>query len=426
MTTTSTRQRKSSHQQRGARRWRIPPPLRGAGGGDGPEGLVILQEIKGPVGTLLWTTLRSVNAWIETSPSDRNALFPKRAADWQAVDILTAGPQRELESALQDLAALLRPGSRTEPEMVGQAATRVARWAEYNGYRSTSAAYFDAAANACLGNPGYSLAAGRSARDNARYPQAEAWFQRAIGVARQEGNWLVYADAYLAYGTMMRRRGNMPSARKHFERALRRGTRISERLIEAKALHHLFAVEFECENFDRAEKLAVSALRAYPENHFDLPRLAHDVAYFWVTRGDYASALEVFRAIEPLIPAKGQPTVAGGIALAAAGCGDVGSFESARRKLSKLPVLAGTSEAWLEVSRGAVHLGRSEVAASAARTAISIATERKEHKIVFLAEEQLERVQEDFKTDLQPSATLSFDRDREHFVDEIVGALQSA
>jgi len=430
MTTASTRQRTSPPQPRGTRRWRIPPPLRDAGGGDGPEGLVILQEIKGPLGTLLWTTLRSVNAWLDTLPSERNALFPERAADWQAVDILTAGPQRELESALQDLAALLRPGSRTEPEMVGQAATRVARWAEYNGYRSTSAAYFEAAANACLGNPGYSLAAGRSARDHARYPQAEAWLQRAIGVARQVGDWATYSDAYLAYGVMMRRRGNMPAARKRVERALRRASRESLRELQAKSYHDLFVIEFECERFDLANRYAEQAWRQYPAGHQNRIRLAHNIGYFWLAANAYKPALQVFKALEPHISADVRPNLLGAMALAAGGCSDRSTFNYAARSLDDVRGDVHVAEAWLEVAQGAIHLTDLREALRAGRKSLEIATARQEHKIVFLAEQTIDSAQQklDESDSFQEREALSAEcvtPDFE-FTEEIVRTLQPA
>ncbi len=393
MKATSFRQRRSSRLRRGAQRWRVPPPLRGGGGCDGPEGLSILQEIKGPLGTLLWTTLRSVNAWVDTPPSERSALFPERAADWQTVDILAAGPQRELESALQDLTALLRPSSETQPEVVGQAATRVARWADYNGFRSTSAAYFEAAANACLGNPAYSLAAGRSARDHARYPQAEAWLQRAIGVARQVGNWATYTDAYLAYGTMMRRRGNMPAARKRVERALRRARRESLRELQAKAYHDLFVIEFECEHFELANRYAVQAWRQYPAEHANQVRLAHDIGYLWLASNAFKPALQVFKALEARISSDVRPNLLGAMALAAGGCEDRSTFSYAARNLDEVKGAVHVAEAWLEVAQGAIHLTDHREALLAARKSLAIATARREHKIIFLAEEVIETAQ---------------------------------
>jgi len=395
MTTTSTRQRRFSQQRRGAQRWRIPPPLRSAGGEDGPEGIAILQEIKGPLGALLWTTLRCVNAWVDTSPDERKDLFPERAADWQTVDILTAGPHRELESALQDLTTLLRPGSETKPEMVGQAATRVARWAEYNGYKLTGAAYSEAAANVCLGNPVYSLAAGRSARDHARYPQAEAWLQRTIGISRQVGNWSTYSDAYLAYGTMMRRRGNMPAARKRVERALRRASRENLRELQAKAYHDLFVIEFECERFELANQYAAQAWRQYPAEHVNQVRLAHDIGYLWLAANAFEPALQVFKALEAHISAEVRPNLFGAMALAAGGCADRSTFDYAARNLDEVKGAVNVAEAWLEVAQGAIHLADHREALLAARKSLAIATARREHKIVFLAEQTIETAQQD-------------------------------
>jgi len=387
MTTTSTRQRNFSHQQRGARRWRIPPPLRGAGGRHGPEGLVVLQEIKGPLGTLLWSTLRSVNAWVETPPAERDALFPEGMEDWRTIDILTASPREELESALHDLTHFLKPGSHTGPEIVGQAAVRVARWADYNGFHSTASAFFDAAASACLGNPRYALVAGRMARDQADYPRAEAWLQRAIGIGRQAEDWTAYTRAHLSYGKLMLMRGKVPSAQKHYQRALRRANRIANRELQGMALHDLMIIESELERWDNAESFAARAIAAYPVGHDSIRRLAFDVSYIWVKQERFAEAQKVLTPLAPTVRQDEKPIVLGALARSAAGCGDQEVYRVARKDLLKLPhSAAGLAAAWLDVAHGALSLGFGGEAISASRTAQQMAKSRSEFKILFLAE----------------------------------------
>ena len=54
-----------------------------------------------------------------------------------------------------------------------------------------------------------------------------------------------------------------------------------------------------------ALEAARGAFKAYGSAHPRLPVLAHDLAYFWMTRGRFEQALRVFQAVLPHIT---QPT----------------------------------------------------------------------------------------------------------------------
>jgi len=372
-----------------ARRWRIPPPLRGDVGSNGPEGMAVLEEIGGLLGSLVWSTLRSVTAWVDTPVEDRLGMFPEDAARRRMAEVLEASPPAVIEGALFDLVNILEQPAEADPAAVGVACTRVARWSEESGNKRAAAQFYQAAANSCPTNPKYALSAARAARDLTDYVRAEIWLQRAVGLARQGGYWDIYSETFLAYGIMMRRRGNMPAARRQLDRALKRATRHGYGDIRARISHELFVTEFEREAYEAAEVWASEAVAAYSANDPGLIRLSNDLAHIWICRGKHSEALRVLVALAPAVPHHLQPHLLGSTAWAAGGSGNRQVYQTARGQLGAFGSDLGVAEAWTEVARGALCLALPDEARLAVETALRIAATRGEHRIEFLAEELL-------------------------------------
>jgi len=191
---------------------------------------------------------------------------------------------------------------------------------------------------------------------------------------------------------MMLRRGVLPAARRSFLKALRRSQRQGHREGEAKALHDLSAVEFRAGNLDRALAYGAGALEAYGPEHEALPRLAHDIAYYWLERGACQRALSVFYETLGRVGPAERPVVLGSLARAAAGVRDIAAYRWAHRELEGYDPVPGLAEAWVDVARAALVLNRTEEAREAARFAESVARARREGQMRFLADEVLERV----------------------------------
>jgi tetratricopeptide (TPR) repeat protein len=372
-----------------ARRWRIPPPLRGDIGFNGPEGIPVLEEIGGALGSLVWGTLRTVTAWIDTPLEERAELFPEDAARRRMAEVLEASPPAVIEGALTDLVSILDKPAEADPAAIGVACTRVARWAQETGNARTAAHFFQAAANSCPTNPTYALSAAKAARDLTDYARAEVWLQRAVGLARQGGCWDVYSETFLAYGIMMRRRGNMPAARRQLDRALKRASRHGYVEIRARVSHELFVTEFECGAVEAAEVWASEAVATYPANDPGLIRLSNDLVHIWIGRGKYSDALRVLEALAPAVPKHLRPHLLGSTAWAAGGSGHREAYAAAREELSAFALDLGVAEAWTEVAKGALCLGRPDEARLALERALRVAAARGEHRIEFLAEELL-------------------------------------
>jgi len=112
------------------RRWRIPHPQ--DVDPTGPEGSVILQEIHGELGVVLWKSLRSVLIWAETGPGYRRDLFDADASYRRHADILAFVPVEDLSlrEALADLLPMMGQGDPADAELVGSACGWVASWAK--------------------------------------------------------------------------------------------------------------------------------------------------------------------------------------------------------------------------------------------------------------------------------------------------------
>jgi tetratricopeptide (TPR) repeat protein len=374
------------------RRWRIPPPLLRDAGDPGPEGLQVLEEIPSEVGALLWKTLRSVILWAQVAPADRADLFDPGAADRRQAEILLAVPAGEAELAelLSELTRILRAPGMADPESVGLCCMRLASWAEAKGHFRTSLEFLQAAALACPADPAFPLAIVKVARDLAQYSRAEAWFFRAVGLARQCRDWDSYVRAYLAHGKMMLRRGSFPAARRSVLKALRRSTRQGLMETRAMALHELFVIEDNMGNPEVAQRHAIDALAAYGPDHPEISLLVHDLACFWLQQGRFADAFQVVREVVPDIPRNLRPIALGSLARAAAGAGQDAAFEEAVEDLARHPEGPGVAEAWVEVARGGLLLGRLDQARESVRRAEQLARERREGKVRFLAEAVLE------------------------------------
>jgi tetratricopeptide (TPR) repeat protein len=374
------------------RRWRIPRPLLGSGADPGPEGLTVLNEFRSELGMVLVKTIRSVILWSQVEPQARNGLFGEGAADRRLVEILSSVPDEEaqLREALEDLVVVLSRPERADPEAVGIACNRIAGWAEARDAPQTALEFKQGAALACPANPRFALQVGQASRDLAQYARADAWLQRAVGLARQVSDWEIYVRAYLAHGTMLMRRGALPAARRSLMKAQRRASRQGVRALEAMAYHDLFVLADQMGDLDLAVRYAEKAARFYGAGSHNLPNFAHDVAYLWTLHGEYSHAYSVFLEVLDRVEPRYRPAVLGGLARAAGGLGDPEAFESAAAQLERTPGGPGVSEAWVDVARGAVLLGVHERANAAAELAERMARNRGEGQVRFMAESVLE------------------------------------
>lgn len=424
-----TRRRIAVAARKTDRRWHIPPPL--LHGAEALEGGDVLQEISGPAGGVLWQALRDVVLWAQTPPEDRPALFVPGAQDRRLATRTATGLEAEIVDALHSLGEVVGKPAEADPEMVASACRQIAQWAEARGSLGTALAFSQDAALACPADAAAAFTVGRIARIAADYARAEVWFRRAIGLARQARDWRLYSRAFRGLGHLHWQRGNFPTARRFYMRALRGARRGGMRHEQGQALHDLFVLHVDMGRHEEAERFARSAFEAYGPRSTRLPMLAHDVAYWWMSEGYFARALKLFQV---LLPTLSQPMdrlfALTNAARAAGGVGDAALFEAqweeALNSLADSALAEGEARALLELAHGASSLGQWKRAAEAAERALAVASKRGEAKSRVTAEALLEWVNRQIvhlpvQTADAPAVLDSGDQ----FAEEFVGILRT-
>jgi tetratricopeptide (TPR) repeat protein len=310
-----------------SRRWCVPPALLHE-----PEELLegsgVLDELPGPVGLILWQSLRDVTLWAAVAEEERAGLFTPQAARARLTELLASGAEPALEVSLTTLAALVGAPETANPEIVSLVCIQVSRWAEERGAFAAAMGYAQAAAQVLPLDASPALAAGSLALRWRRSARAETWLRRAVGLARRRRQWEPYAQAYVELGTLYTRRGQTALAQRFFVQGLRASRRHGLMAVRGTALHGLLVLAMEAGALDDAERYARGAMRAYRRGHPRLPELVHDMAWLWVRRESYARAIPM---LEKLLPTRVEPVeralTLAIFARAAAGTGDMDLYQ---------------------------------------------------------------------------------------------------
>lgn len=352
----------------------------------------------GPLGLVLWQSVRDATLWALTPAEERQGLFTPDAEPRRLADVLTMGADAaSIDDPLQALAGMLSHPADIAPEAVMLACDRVSVWAEGRGSVAAAIAFAQASALALPASSRAALRVGRLARRAGEHTRAEGWLQRAVVLARQEGDHVSHAWAYTALGRLHMLRGNSPAAERHHQRALRIAERHSLRARVAAALHDLFTLCAQSGRFPEAVTYARRAVAAYGPKHTRLATLAHDVALMWLESGEFTRALPVLEAAIPRM-APNQHVL--GLANTARAAGSLGQRETFTRcQVAVAAIVAAGGElenhpgALLNVGRGASGLGDLELAATLATRAQRLATELGQHRVVFGAESLLASIE---------------------------------
>jgi tetratricopeptide (TPR) repeat protein len=375
-------------------RWHVPPALMDAG--ESLEGIQILEEYPNALGILLWETFRDVALWSGVAEEERAGLFGAAAAEARAAAVAAHAPP-EVQPLLEAASAVLREPGTVDGAAVLAACRGLAEWAERRDSPRTAVALATAAALAVPTDAAAAFRVGQLARRNAEIARAETWFRRTIGLGRQGKDWAAYSEAFLGLGNLYAQRGNYPAARRFYVRALRAARRHGLRDLHAFALHQLFTAAVDTGDADAAEQYATAAFRAYGGRHPRLPALAHDVAYYWLTRGMVQPALDVFRAVLPHVHAADERlAVCGTLGRAAGAAGNRDEFDGAWdavwARASEWDIRPKAPEALLDVAHGAASLRDWSRAERAATAAHELARRRGEARVALTAEAVLDAV----------------------------------
>lgn len=400
------------------------------------EGADILAESAAVPAVLLCQVYRGVMAWALTSAAEHPGLFPAGAGE-EGRRLLEASPvPAELRPALETACELLDDPVGADPKRVAEACARIGDWAERRGDAPATALRFMQAAATCSPNDArIAYRAGRIARQRANWDLAELWFRHSSTVGRRTHDWQAHATAYLGLGNAYYRQGRYTPARREHLKALRVAKRHGLREIQGMAFHDLFAVAIELRDYGRADEYGQAAFEAYGTRHPAIPALAHDIAYFWNTRGMYRQALPVFSALLPHFRDSAHYlSVLASLGRAAGGAADKGTFMSAWVAAWDLaPAMEGSAilvTSMLELAYGAAEVQEWHLADTAVRRAIDLARRRGETDVVVRGGQLLESIARSGPVPLDPDvestvAPRPLER-RDRFVGELVASLQES
>jgi tetratricopeptide (TPR) repeat protein len=268
--------RKSLH-----RRWCVPAALlRDPDAPETMEGASILDDVPGDRGVLLWQTYRDILLWSSVDVTVRANLFAPDALARQESFIAKAAFPDEAGAAVRRVASVLR-GNRPregDAEEIRRACGKIAEWAASVGACRTALCFAQGAAAACPTDSEPALRVGRLASRYGRRSLAESWLTRGIALARRQGDWSTYGNAFLELGWQADRNGEPRRARARYTRALRTARRYGDAGVRAHALHGLFRVAAAASEFDDAERFVRAALRYFGPDHPLRPTVLHEYA----------------------------------------------------------------------------------------------------------------------------------------------------
>lgn len=302
--------------------------------GGGVAGAEILSDDLGPSAVLLFRLHRSLLAW--TADPENPPAFDRAALRRIEDSVLSRLRKDEIAAPLAVLIAALLGWETIDPKRFAWACLCVSDWAIGRGAKATAVAYAQLAALSWPRHARYAWVVARLLFGQTRFREAEPWYRRAHRVGVWTDDWEIQAKSLNSLGLVYFERGKFPVAKRLYQRAIKVARRRGLKELEAMATHNLFVLHSGCRELVAAEQYAARAFELYCPTHPRLPELVADVALFWNEHGYYRRTLPIFRALaQRFTEPEARVRVAAGIARAAGGTGDRGSFV----------------ESWTEVSR---------------------------------------------------------------------------
>jgi tetratricopeptide (TPR) repeat protein len=256
---------------------------------------LVLDEVGGTVGYVLWLLLNDCGLWI--AAEQRAQLFAPGGREWA---------DGEWPAELVDAFSMLRAAS-AAPELarapdLASAAAFVWEWAERQGHMETALQFAELAARL---EPESSTRAGTAGRLSRRrgglYPRATRWYTRSVRLARLQNDEIAFATAHLGWGLLEFYTGNLLHAEAHFTKGYRRSMRAGRHSLAGSAKHNLLAVAITSAQYEEALAHAGDAARLYAPHHPRFPLFVHDTAFLLNSLGYYSSALLLLDKVVPLV-----------------------------------------------------------------------------------------------------------------------------
>ncbi len=350
---------------------------------------LVLDEVGGPAGYVLWLLLNDCGLWIAAEP--RAALFAPGGREW-AEDAWPA----ELVDAFSILrAASAAPELARAPDLAAAAAA-VWEWAERQGHLETAVQFAELAARLEPESSARAGTAGRLCRRRGGlHARAACWFQRASRLARLQGDEVAFATVQLGWGILEFAQGNLLHAEAHFTKAFRRAMRVGRHSLAGPAKHNLIAVTATAGRHEEAWNHARDAVKLYVAQHPAFPRLAYDVALMLSLQGYHSSALPLIEKSLPFFTGRVERmTVLATLAGVAGVVRDRVRFERSVVEVLRLaePTVELSESAFQHLAEGARCFEQWERAETWARRSIEIAGNSGNKSVLRIASELLDSI----------------------------------
>jgi len=354
-----------------------------------PLGPELVAGLAPDVGFAVWQVLRTLRLWTAEPERRREAMFDPAYMDAWERALLTGSLEPDVRFPLAVIVGEMAAYPAGEGRL-SWACVCVADWALGHGAVRAGLAFAEAAAQASPLQARYAWLAGRLLRTHGEGRAAERWLRRAYRLAVSQKDGETQARSLTALGNLSMQRGSYPSARALHSRALRVSRRWHLREQEGMALHDLFAMALRDNHRADAEQYARGAFEAYRSTPFRIPRLAHDLAYWWMEHGYYSRALRIFTAVRSHLPGDDQLRVVANLARTYAALGNREEYESlaaeARSVMQGLETLEIPASALLEMAYGAVALEDWSEAGVLIEEAVQVARGRDQFDVLLTAE----------------------------------------
>jgi tetratricopeptide (TPR) repeat protein len=357
------------------------------------EGTAIFAELSGREAMLLFRVLRLAVSYAR-GEFDGGWFDADALRTWEE-ELLRAPEDRRLTWPAAVIVGELAGPERAETARVSHACWCIVEWAADRS-PATMVAFAEAAALCAPGNPRTALAAGRLIRQAGYARESEIWIRRARRLAAHYRDWECLVLSTSSLGMLYFDQGNYRLATQHLERAHRAARRNKLRTLEGEVLHNRAAVCIITGELDAAERYARQAFDCYLPFHPKLPALAYNVAYLWLTRGNAARPIPIFRALlrhftdpEPRVQVLGALCRAAGMLRDGAlfrEFADQAETVSASMRSIKLPA------ALVDVALGAMALDERESADRMLRRARELASSLGQADIVLQSDDLLSRL----------------------------------
>jgi hypothetical protein len=260
---------------------------------------VVLEELRSPLGLVLWTALRDILLWSRASPDERPLLFHPRTTrlEHEFSVLLEVRSHPEVAAALSPYLRLLRSPGTVDRRRVASVCERICDWAGERRCTGTALAFAQAAAHVDPADGLAACRAGRAALLAGAPARASGWFTAAISRGRLHHEWDAYANGLAGLCEVGLRAGDHARAERYALRRYRACFAHGVREEIPRALRDLTRVAIARGDATTVARWAGTAVDRVPRGHPALIETSASVGCYLAEAGWAAPAADLLAAV---------------------------------------------------------------------------------------------------------------------------------